>query len=349
MQVQLNARNRTCTFECNDKEPLLHSGLRNGVALPYECSTGTCGTCRAKLIKGKLYDPWPEAPGHKYLKEGQGEFLMCQAVPRTEVVAELGAFVYAMDPGTCVPQHLFGVLRRPRALTRDVMFLEIEPDKPIDFDAGQFVDVAVPTVPGYRGYSMVNFERRARQLQFVVKRKPGGGVSEWLFDPANRVEGTVVDLFGPLGRATFVPAMAHDVLAIAGGSGIAGIMSILARATQERYFDQYTGHVFFGVRTAADAFFLDELGAFAAAFPGRLAIVVALSDEPVPESLQRQYPALVFERGFVHEVASRHMKDKYRNVRAYVAGPPPAVEAAIRTLIVEAKLTTNNILYDKFS
>lgn len=349
MKIQVNARNRTCSFDGNDKEAVLHSGLRNGINLPYECSTGTCGTCKAKLIEGKLYDPWPEAPGHKYVKRDQGEFLMCQSIPRTDVVLEVGHFVYTMDPGACLPQRLFGVIRKASVLTRDVMQIDVEPDKPFDFDAGQFVALAVPGVSGFRGYSMVNFERRAKMLQFVIKRKPGGGVSEWLFNPANGIEGTVVDLIGPLGHATFFPNVAKNILCIAGGSGIAGMMSILARALQERYFDQYKGYVYFGVRTFADAFFLRELSEFARAFPGRLGIVVALSDEPVPESARSEYPALGFEQGLVHEVAARQMKGNYQNIRGYLAGPPPCVDASIRTLIVEAKLTTDNIVYDKFS
>lgn len=349
MLIQVNARNRTCSFEASGRESLLHAGLRNGINLPYECSTGTCGTCKAKLIKGELDDPWPQAPGHKYLKRDQGEFLMCQGMPRTDLVVEVGHFVYTMDPGACTPQHQAAVVRRAMRLTRDVMFVELAPDKPLDFDAGQFVALRVPGVSGYRGYSMVNFERAARKLQFVVKKKPQGGVSEWLFDSAQRIEGATVELFGPLGHATFFPKVAQDILAIAGGSGIAGIMSILARACQERYFDQYAGHVFFGVRTFADAFFLRELNDFAAAFPGRLDVVVALSDEAATDVPRNDYPALAFEQGLVHEVASRRMKGRYRGIRAYVAGPPPAVDAAIRMLIVEAKLTTDNILYDKFS
>jgi toluene monooxygenase electron transfer component len=43
------------------------------------------------------------------------------------------------------------------------------------------------------------------------------------------------------------------------------------------------------------------------------------------------------------------MVGSYKNVRAYVAGPPPAVDATIRVLLLDAKLTTDNIRYDKFS
>jgi NAD(P)H-flavin reductase/ferredoxin len=349
MKIQVNARNRAYGFESNEKEPILYSGLRNGIDLPYECSTGTCGTCKAKLIEGKIYDPWTEAPGHRYLKREQGEFLMCQCIARTDLTVEVGNFVYFMNPGACLPQFSFGAIRRAKLLTHDVMFLEIEPDQPQDFDAGQFVVLGIPGISGYRGYSMVNFERRAKKLEFAIKKKPGGGFSEWLFNPDNHIEGTAVDLVGPLGHSTFYPGVAKNILCIAGGSGIAGMMSILSRGTQERYFDQYKGYVFFGVRSMKDTFFLDELTRFKNAFPDRLHVAVALSDEDVPDSARQSYPALEFDRGFVHEVAARHMKGRYQNIRAYLAGPPPAVDAAIRTLIVEAKLTTDNIVYDKFS
>jgi toluene monooxygenase electron transfer component len=43
------------------------------------------------------------------------------------------------------------------------------------------------------------------------------------------------------------------------------------------------------------------------------------------------------------------MAGRYQDVRAYLAGPPPAVEAAIRVLLLEAKLTADCIRYDKFS
>ena len=51
----------------------------------------------------------------------------------------------------------------------------------------------------------------------------------------------------------------------------------------------------------------------------------------------------------VHEVAAKHMQGRYQNVRAYLAGPPPAVDGAIRMLLLQAKLTADNIRYDKFS
>ena len=84
-------------------ETILAAGLRQGVALPYECATGTCGTCRARLVDGEVDEGWPQAPGRQGLKPARREFLMCQAAPRTDCRIALP------DP------RAFGDLLRPRA------------------------------------------------------------------------------------------------------------------------------------------------------------------------------------------------------------------------------------------
>lgn len=347
MRIQVRARNRAYDFEAADGEKILFAGLRAGVDLPYECATGTCGTCKARCLDGPVTDLWPEAPGKKNLKVAEGEFLMCQCTATGNVTAEAAKFVYAMDPGVCMPAPATGRIAAVRHLTHDVAAVDVDLDSPIDFDAGQYMALETPGVKGMRGYSMVNFARGTRRLEFVIKKKPGGGFSEWLF--GGERSGSALTLFGPLGKATFYPSIGKNLLCIAGGSGIAGMMAIVDRACQESYFNQYKGHVFFGVRTAKDGFYLDELAAFQARFPQALSVTIALSDEDVPADLAAKYPGLAFDRGFVHEVAKRRMAGNYGNIRAYLAGPPPAVDASIRFLLLEAKLTAENIRYDKFS
>jgi len=341
MRIQVNARNRGYEFEALPGERILYAGLRAGIDLPYECATGTCGTCKAKLLSGRVQDRWPDAPGRKFVKPQAAEFLMCQCAAEDALTLEVSKFVYPVEPGACVPQTGGGTVRNVRPLTHDVTGFALELERPRDFDAGQFALLAPEGIQGYRAYSMCNYARAARVLDFVVKRKPDGAFSQWLFG-AER-EGTRLDVFGPLGKATFEPALGKNLLCIAGGSGIAGMMSILARADEARYFERHDGWVFFGVRTMKDAFFLKELSA------SKAKITVALSEEDVSEKTGKDWPGLRFEKGLVHEVAKRAMAGKYQNVRAYVAGPPPAVDAAIRVLLLDARLTTDNIRYDKFS
>jgi toluene monooxygenase electron transfer component len=344
MKVAVSAKNGAREFECEPGEKILHAALRSGVELPYECATGTCGTCKARLVSGRHESHWPEAPGHKYVKSGD-ELLTCQSIAHEDCVLEVSALKTA-EAGMPIPRAMGGVIRGARRLTHDVVAFDVLLDEAIEFDAGQFALLTVPGIRGARAYSMVNFERPTDRLAFVVKRKPEGAVSEWLFTAS--IEGARVGVFGPVGRATFRPGVAKHLVCIAGGSGIAGMMSILERACRDDHFASWDGHVFFGVRGERDCFFLDELDAFRARYPDRLCVTIALSDEGVPPSLAAAYPRLGFTHGLVHAVAGERLKGRLADVRAYVAGPPPMVDATLRLLLRE-RVKPDDIRYDKFS
>jgi toluene monooxygenase electron transfer component len=347
VKIRVTAKNQAHAFECEPGEKILHAGLRNGIALPYECGTGTCGTCKAKLVEGHVGHEWPEAPGHKYLRNDNTLFLMCQAVARQDCALEVATAVKTMESGAFPPRASGAVIRRSTMLTHDVVALDVLLERPIDFEAGQFVLMTVPGIAGARAYSMVNWDRATERLAFVIKRKPDGRLSDWLF--GSPVTEARVGLFGPLGGATFHPELGKNLLCIAGGSGIAGMMSILSRACQERYFERHAGTVFFGVRTRRDAFYLDEMDAFLAQAGDGLRVTIAFSDEDVAPELVARYPRFGWGRGFVHAVAAEAMKGRYENVRAYTAGPPPMVDATLRVLLVQGRLSADNIRYDKFS
>jgi toluene monooxygenase electron transfer component len=347
VKIQVSAKNQAHAFECESEEKILHAGLRHGIALPYECGTGTCGTCKARLVEGDVDHRWPEAPGHAKLRGERGEFLMCQATPRADCSLEIASTVKPMTADACVPVRTDAMIRRRHRLTHDVVSLHLELSRPLDFEAGQFMLMSVSGIAGARAYSMVNFERKAERLEFVVKKKPEGRVSEWLF--GGSVEDARVGLFGPLGSAIFHPDIGKDLLCIAGGSGIAGMMSILSRATRDRYLARHSADVFFGVRTRRDVFFLDELAALAGPAAGALRVTVALSDEELDPALPASYPQLRFATGFIHAVAGERMQGRFDNVRAYAAGPPPMVDATLRMLLLQGKLKSDNIRYDKFS
>jgi len=134
MRIQVNARNRGFEFESRTRESVLYAGLRAGIDLPYECATGTCGTCKAKLISGRLHDGWREAPGRKYVKPEQHEFLMCQCAAEGDLMLEVSKFVYTMEPGACTPDACTGILRAPCRLAHDVMAFGVELEQPRDFD-----------------------------------------------------------------------------------------------------------------------------------------------------------------------------------------------------------------------
>ncbi len=345
MRITVQTKTGAQEFDCEAGEKILHAGLRQGIALPYECGTGTCGTCKARTVSGPVDPGWREAPGRSYLKEEKNEFLLCQGTPSGDCAIMVPGKLPVDSAPLPTPGHYRGVTGSYAVLTRDVVSFTLTLEGRMDFSPGQFAILEIPGIEGGRAYSMVNFAARTDTLEFVIKRKPGGRFCDWIFSqPRN---GVSVRVFGPLGRAVFRPEENKNVLCIAGGSGIAGIVSILSRANDFDYFATHKGSVFFGIRTANDAFFLDRMNGFASA--GRnLDIVIALSEGEAPSALKDIYPALRFESGFIHAVAAAQMAGKFENVTAFVAGPPPMVDGALRMLIMEARLPAQDIRYDKF-
>ncbi len=345
MKISVTARDSGHEFECREGEKILHAGLRAGVALPYECGSGTCGTCKAVLARGEVNGGWPAAPGREYLKAERNEILMCQSLARTDCALELRGRVGEMTAPR--PGHFGGVIETMEFLNREVVRLDVRLDAAIDFEAGQFMLVGIDGLEGLRGLSMANYDRPAERIVFTVKLVPGGGLSEWL-GGGGRV-GEALTLFGPLGKAFYRPDEDTNMLFIAGGSGLAPMLSILARAKDEGHFERHEGHIFFGTRTAKDLYAMDELMSHRAAFPHGLALSVVFSEAAPTDGLAHRFPDVSFSAGFVHEIAGRAMVGKCDDMTAFLAGPPPMVDGALRMLVTEARMPPFRIRYDKFS
>jgi toluene monooxygenase electron transfer component len=127
------------------------------------------------------------------------------------------------------------------------------------------------------------------------------------------------------------------------------MLSILECTTRGNYFRDHSGHVFFGVRTLADGFYLQELSNYAAAANGKLDVTLALSHEQVPSASHPQFPGIRLLHGMVGDVAAQAMVGRYDNIVGFVAGPATLVDGALRLLIREARLPPQFIRYDKFA
>lgn len=346
MQVTLKAKNHDWTFAADSGESLLQAALRAGLHAPYECATGTCGSCRVHLVVGEVADAWPEAPGRGNDTDAR---LMCQckALGDCEIVAK--GYVYSADQAPATADRVSGRITELRQLTPDVIEFTVVPDAPLRYLAGQFVTLEHADINGPRGYSMTRYAPDGSSLSFVIKRFPGGGWSEWIFAKGDTLIGDELQIVGPFGRATFSPDLGMNIACIAGGSGVAGMRAIIERGVEDGYFTQYRGALFFGVRTPKDAFWLEELDTLSERGGNKLSITVAYSNEGVDPAQQERFSNLDFAEGFVHEVAAKGLKGRFNNLRAYLAGPPPAVDGAQRMLLVEGKMPPSNIRYDKFS
>ncbi len=340
------------TFQCRPHEKILYAALQNRLTVPYECATGTCGSCRAKLVSGALNYGWRDAPGLKALKVDRGEFLMCQCSALSDCEIRIPSAVSVSDSDLATPDHLAGTITDFNKLTDDVMSFCITLENEVSFQAGQFALLQLPGVDGARAYSMVNYAPHTDRLEFVIKQYKGGKVSEWLFEKS--LSSAAVTLFGPLGHAVFEPQLQRNLLLLAGGSGIAGMMAMLQQADQIGYLEKHSVDLIFGVRSSQDMFYVTELKKLAATYPDTLKITIALSDvadavgsNDIASDSAEPLDKLKIARGFVHEQINSVRADT--DTMAFIAGPPPMVDASIRELVGSKGFSAEQIRYDKFA
>lgn len=343
--IRVNASNCSCKFLAEPGERVLHAALRAGIALPYECATGTCATCRATLTSGNAIPLWPAAPARCKLRTAD-EVLTCQIAANGDLELVIRGSVGHVESK---PSHMHGRMTMHRRLNAEIAEFTVELDRPMTFLAGQFVLLEFSGIDGPRAYSMTTRpDDKTNFLRFLIRNTGTGLVTHRLFSTDYVDE--PVRLFGPLGRATFTPSERRPLVMIAGGSGIAGMLSILDHAAASGHLAAYPSRLIFGLRTAKTAYLLDELSAYARRFPESLKIFIAFSEDKPQVTISSAYPDLHFIHGLVHDVA-RGLPAPDQGTTPplyYVAGPPPMVDATLRMLMLDLKISGNNVRYDKF-
>jgi propane monooxygenase reductase subunit len=130
------------------------------------------------------------------------------------------------------------------------------------------------------------------------------------------------------------------MLLIGGGSGMSPLWSILADHIESG--EQRPVRFFYGARTRADLFYLEELAAIGTRLKD-FKFVPALSDASAGDNWDG-------ETGFVHEVVARHLRDEklVGPIDAYACGPTPMIDAVLPILQVNG-VEPDHIYFDKFT
>ena len=117
-------------------ENVLAAALAAGIAIPYSCRAGRCGSCKSKLVSGEIEYPTGTPPGVTPAEIARGDVLLCQAQPRSDLSVEVRRVpVRASNAAQCElvsmePLAYGAILLRLRYL-----------DSSLELRPGQFVDV----------------------------------------------------------------------------------------------------------------------------------------------------------------------------------------------------------------
>jgi toluene monooxygenase electron transfer component len=131
----------------------------------------------------------------------------------------------------------------------------------------------------------------------------------------------------------------RDVLCVAGGSGLAPMLSIARGFSTEPGLADRQLHFLYGARTPADVCGQDMLQEL----PGwgsRIHYEAAVSTPP-------EGGAWAGTSGFVHELALQRFGERLAQLEIYFAGPP-AMANAMQQMLVAAKVPFEQVHFDQF-
>jgi propane monooxygenase reductase subunit len=319
-------------IEVDEDETILNAAFRQGIMLMHGCKEGQCSACKSFLLDGDVDLERYSTFALPDYEEAEGWTLLCRAHAYSDLEVELINYDEEILHGGTPPRTVRTRVDAVESLTSDIRLLRltVDDDEPFEFKPGQYVDIAIPgDEQHHRSFSMANTSTSPDQLVFMIKLYPGGRFSGLLADGAIK-PGDQLRVTGPYGVFTLRASSPRRLLFIGGGAGMAPILSLLrslAETGTEREAIYY-----YGARTEADLFHLDEIGALPARF------VPALSEDS---------NGWAGESGLITDVIDR-LESDVSEVDAYICGPPPMVEAAIALL--EARgVPEEHIYYDKFT
>lgn len=334
---QIKISGADTAFSCADNDTVLRAAQRAGLAFPYECNVGSCGTCKFELVDGDVDMLWPQAPGWSDKDRQRKRYLGCQARPLRDCTVKVRLDQRYAPPHR--PQRVMAVLESSRAITHDISEFRFQLEQGQVFEPGQYALLYLPGVQGARAYSMSNAPVDARLWEFQVRRLPGGRGTQALFEKVG--VGDAVELDGPYGMAWLRRAAPRDIVCLAGGSGLAPMISIARAAMVEPQLSQRRLHFFYGARTPADVCGIDMLSVL----PGwgeRLSYHAAVSS--LPEGAQNNWDGSV---GFLHDVVRQRLGTQLPQMEIYFAGPP-AMATAVQTMLHEAGVPQQQVHFDQF-
>jgi propane monooxygenase reductase component len=335
--------NHTVTFEpvgieieVDEDETVLNAAFRQGVMLMHGCKEGQCSACKSFLLDGEVdMDRYSTFALPDY-EQDEGWTLLCKAHAVSDLTVELINYDEEILRSGIALRTVQSTVVGVDELTHDIrrLTLKVNDAAGFDFHPGQYVDIRIPGSSEHRSFSMANIPSPDGLLEFMIKLYPGGHFSGLLAD-GSISPGDQLELKGPYGVFTLRDTDRQMVF-IGGGAGMAPILS-LVRGMQERGTTR-RGVYYYGARTEADLFHLDELGALSTELPG-FSFVPALS-----EGSDNGWRG---EQGLITDVVDR-LEPELQDVDAYLCGPPPMVDAAI-ALLVARGVPEAQIYFDKFT
>ncbi|MEN9366297.1 MAG: hypothetical protein RL489_655 [Pseudomonadota bacterium] len=320
-------------FEVARDEVMLPAAIRQGIGLPYGCKDGACGSCKSRLLEGRVIHGAHQLKALSAAEEEAGLILSCCATPQTDCVIE-SRHVTAADqfPVLKMPTRVMSI-QRPAADVA-VLKLQLPANQSFQYHAGQYVEFILRD-GARRSYSMASAPELAQGvMELHIRHMPGGRFTDHVFGAMKEKE--ILRMEGPFGTFFLREDSARPVVMLASGTGFAPIKALIEHMEAKGLTRPTV--LYWGARQAADLYLRDWAEAAAARLPW-LRFVPVLS-EPDADWSGRT--------GFVHQAVMADLPDLSGH-QVYACGAPVMVQSAQRDFVAACGLPEEEFFADAFT
>lgn len=328
---------QTLSFTCDEGEDIITAGEKVNIYLAAQCQTGSCGACRAQCDAGKYTLGDHSADALSSADAANRQVLMCCTYPHSDLKMTL-PYEYSLVRFEKTPVRE-ATITSLTYLNADTVKLELqllpdeEDNQSLDFEPGQFVQLRIPDSDIKRSYSLTNAPNWDGSLEFLIKLRPEGQFSTFLREKAT--PGMKLTLEGPLGWFMLRDNGLRPRYFVAGGCGMASIMSMLRRMSD--WQEPHQARLFFGVWREEEVFYQQELADLAAEYPNF------------------QYQTCVFDaserwqgyRGSVVAALEEALEATDVKPDIYICGSPGLVESVVEA-VKPFSISEDELIYERY-
>ncbi len=340
MSFTITLRPSERQFSVDAQEAILPAAIRLGVGLPYGCRDGACGSCKSRLLEGRVVHREHQLKALSVAEEESGLILTCCAVPQTDCVVEARSVPGAGEfPILKLPSRVISSTRAAPDVV--VLRLQLPANQNFQFRAGQYVEFILRD-GARRSYSMANAPHNLGSppaIELHLRHMPGGKFTDHVFSALK--EKDILRMEGPFGSFFLREDSEKPMVLLASGTGFAPIKAVIEHIEQlgQKALNR-PAVLYWGGRRPADLYLHDWCLEAAARWPN-LKYVPVVSDA-LPED------AWAGRTGFVHHAVMQDLPDLSGH-QVYACGAPIVVESAERDFVAKCNLPAEQFYSDAFT
>jgi CDP-4-dehydro-6-deoxyglucose reductase len=337
MSFQITLKPSERTFTVDSDEAILPAAIRQGVGLPYGCRDGACGSCKSKLLEGRVVHGPHQSKALTAEEEERGYILTCCAHPQTDCTVEARSVPGAGEhPVLKLPSRVLS-LHKP---TSDVAVVKMQlpANQNLQYRAGQYVEFILRD-GARRSYSMANAPHLLGSppaIELHIRHMPGGKFTDHVFGAMK--EKDILRMEGPFGSFFLREESNKPMVLLASGTGFAPIKALIQQLQHKAATRPAV--LYWGGRRPADLYENAWCEQAAAELPW-LRYVPVVSNALPEDNWQGR-------TGFVHRAVMEDFPSLAGH-QVYACGAPIVVESAQRDFVAQCGLPEDEFYADSFT